>query len=1561
MSDPSSGPDLLNDLAHEFAERYRHGERPSLTEYAERHPELADQIRELFPTLAVMEEFGSVGGANSEPAANSKHVPERLGEYRILREVGRGGMGVVYEAVQESLGRHVALKVLPMRGAVPEKQRERFKREAKAAANLHHTNIVPVFGVGEAEGVHFYAMQFIHGQGLDAVLEEVRRLRAGTAGPPPDANANLTASLAAGLVSGFDVVRPSAVTDPAILTRNTHAGSTSAVVGKSGESATGSDYYRRVAQIGLQVAEALVHAHAQGVLHRDVKPSNLLLDARGCVWVTDFGLAKMEGSEELTTPGDIVGTLRYMPPERFAGQEDARGDVYGLGLTLYEMLALRPAFDAPDRPRLLDQVRHGDVPNPRQSDPRVPRDLETVVLKAAARDPRDRYQTPAELAADLGRFLADRPVHARRVSWVEQARRWCRRNRAVSLLGAGILCSLVLAVILQAIGNARLRDQKDKTDDALKTANDNYTEAKIQERFAKENAKLASEKEKLANEKSKLANVQKLLAGRRFHNAQIYLANLAAEIGDTPRALDLLETLRPKPDEDDLRTFEWYYLWQRCNHSLRLTIRGHEAAVKSVQVSPDGKTIASAGADGTLRLWSLATGKQSAVFRGSSSRHSRLAFSPDGRTLALLAHDGTLKLWDMTTGQELASAKTDSGDWVDLAWSPDGKVLASISNHSPGVTLWDVTGGLKQRLAQLPAYPATCLAFSPDGKTVAVGTQHANLFRFDTATRQKKFHLTQIDPGDPAVEAVAFSSDGKTLATVVGTGIVKLWESDTLLLRTSLKAHTERTRGLAISPDGQSLATASHDGTVKLWDTVTGQERLSFKPRVPPKSSVTHFVVAFSPDGNTLAVGCGWVLLLRAATNAEARGRKIHTDPDDPDNPLALNTRGDHLWKAGSVAEAEASYRRALALLERATREYPDPDQARHELMRGACTLSALLSDTKREHEAEPIRRQAREVARQLPPEARVAAAERLYAAGESLRLGGLAAAAENAYSLVTTIEPGQARLWPVRGRAFFALGRYEKAAAEWSPLLDDPWATPDLIQPLLIAQYRIGDYQAVIETANKVNRRGIANDDFNPLVLALAHARRGDQALARKWYLIGLMHLYRMHLYRVHLHPREASPDQELTSLRAEASRLLDLPEQLTPEEQQVAAVDRRYLTLVIEADPEVVWAYCQRAFYFVTRNEDNAIADCSKAIALLPNNPLLRHRRAQMYRRAKKWDLAVADYTRAVELNPKDSNTWNERGIAYFDGFGNAEAAIRDYSEAIELAPRVADYWSNRGTARNRLGHWAEAVADFGKAIELDPNKVRPWSGRGYSHLQLGRYDRAVADYTQAIKLDPKQDRFWHNRGVAHYRLGEYDTARADFTEAVVLDPKNAAALVDRASVHALLGLQKEARADLDSALEVAAPAYAATVHQTLADFLNDEFGPEHRDPKGAMEAANKALAIAPKNGVAWSSLGRAQYHAGEYRSALESLTKATDLRTDKGPHLVFRAMVHWKLGQRAEAHRWYSEWAGRLEQTRATWEGNRPLAEITDRYRAEAVALWGGAIPDVAPLPRAVPSPK
>src|SRR6266851_3581797 len=353
-------------------------------------------------------------------------MPKQLGEFRILREVARGGMGIVYEAVQEPLGRHVALKVLPFQSLAAGKYLERFQREARAAANLHHTNIVPVFGVGEHQGVHYYAMQFIQGQSLDSVLRELRRLRqAKRNGSDPakktdvagehDAEVDLSFSLAAGLLTGrfegskehekkkeergpanlplplgeragvrgsdWCKSRPltpipsppkgeGSLTSAADLSLTLHQSSLS--------SQTEQQYFRSVARLGVQVAEALAYAHGQGVLHRDIKPSNLLLDTQGTVWITDFGLAKAVDSEDLTATGDILGTLRYMAPERFQGQADARGDVYGLGVTLYEMLTLRPVFADSIRARLIERILREEAPRPRKLDGRIPRDLETI-------------------------------------------------------------------------------------------------------------------------------------------------------------------------------------------------------------------------------------------------------------------------------------------------------------------------------------------------------------------------------------------------------------------------------------------------------------------------------------------------------------------------------------------------------------------------------------------------------------------------------------------------------------------------------------------------------------------------------------------------------------------------------------------------------------------------------------------------------------------------------------------------------------------------------------------------------------------------------------------------------------------------------------------------------------------------------------------------------------------------------------------------------------------------------------------------------------------------------
>ncbi|MGO9466027.1 MAG: tetratricopeptide repeat protein [Isosphaeraceae bacterium] len=425
----------------------------------------------------------------------TRDQPDRLPAidgYTIIREIGRGGMGVVYEAHDEKLSRRVALKILPGDALGDESQLARFEQEARAAARLHHTNIVPVFGVGRQEGRPYYVMQYIAGTGLDVVLGELRRLaRPGSgsrpvqipqphgeprpAEPHPQADrqenvriaaANVAQALATGM---FAAAKPPArelsATDPGAgetVDFPSPAGprpsprAESPVPGSPGSSVLaahsdfGPPYFKAVGRIGIQVAEAMDYANRQGVLHRDIKPSNLLLEANGNVWVADFGLAKTTEAGDLTQTGQFVGTIRYMAPERFQGRCDVRSDVYSLGLTLYELAALRPAFEESDRFKLIERIRREGPARLKALAPKVPRDLETIIQKSIAPDPAHRYATAAALADDLRRYLEDRPIQARRASRPERVVRWCRRNPWVAAFLAasviGVIVSSALAV-----------------------------------------------------------------------------------------------------------------------------------------------------------------------------------------------------------------------------------------------------------------------------------------------------------------------------------------------------------------------------------------------------------------------------------------------------------------------------------------------------------------------------------------------------------------------------------------------------------------------------------------------------------------------------------------------------------------------------------------------------------------------------------------------------------------------------------------------------------------------------------------------------------------------------------------------------------------------------------------------------------------------------------------------------------------------------------------------------------------------------------------------------------
>jgi serine/threonine protein kinase/Flp pilus assembly protein TadD len=470
--------DLVQVLEN-YLEALEAGTAPPREELLAQHPKLAEQLDACLGSLDFIRRATVKPASALSPASEAekgregtrgKKAPvhdapaEVLGDYRLVREVGRGGMGIVYEAEQLSLDRRVALKMLPFAAALDPKQLQRFQNEAQAAALLHHDHIVPVYDVGCIRDVHFYVMRFIEGHNLAGVIRELRLL-SGPGTPAAAEPASSARALASGLASGRWEPLPGSADTRRPGDAPTATGSTaerSAVAPPAGHLVAGAAFLRTAAHLGLQAAEALEQAHQVGVVHRDIKPANLLVDAHGHLWVTDFGLARVQNDASLTRTGDVVGTLRYMSPEQALGRRavvDHRTDIYSLGVTLYELVTLQPAFAGTDRQELLRQIAHDEPPVPRRLNHAIPARLETILLKAVAKEPAERYATAQELAEDLRRFLADKPIVARRPSLAERARKWAGRHRRVV---AGGVAAMLLAVAILTVSTLFIAQQRDE-------------------------------------------------------------------------------------------------------------------------------------------------------------------------------------------------------------------------------------------------------------------------------------------------------------------------------------------------------------------------------------------------------------------------------------------------------------------------------------------------------------------------------------------------------------------------------------------------------------------------------------------------------------------------------------------------------------------------------------------------------------------------------------------------------------------------------------------------------------------------------------------------------------------------------------------------------------------------------------------------------------------------------------------------------------------------------------------------------------------------------------------
>jgi WD40 repeat protein/serine/threonine protein kinase len=832
---------LLGQIADEFTTRLNQGEKPDIEDYAARHPELADVIRQVLTALQAMGSLPPDSVSSDVTSAQSESLSGTLGDYRIIREIGRGGMGIVYEAEQVSLSRRVALKVLPFAATMDSRQLQRFQNEARAAASLEHPHIVPVYGVGCERGVHYYAMKFIEGRSLADLPQKQNE----TSEPLP---------LGKGETHPFPNGRRSDSTVPAAALTTQRAPRDAAA-------------FRQIAEWGIQAAEALEHAHSLGIVHRDIKPANLMIDSYGAVWVTDFGLARTAADAGLTMTGDMLGTLRYMSPEQALakhGLVDHRTDIYSLGVTLYELLTGTPAVGGKDREEILNRITL-DEPWPlRKLDAAIAQDLETIVLKAMAKEPIERYATAKELAEDLNRFLESRPIVARPPTSWQRSVKWARRHRAI--VGTAIV-SLIVAVMILSVSTFLV---------------------------LRERAEVIRQRD-LAGEKETEALEQAAFARTLVYAGDMGRAHEAWRSGDLTQLRDLLARHVSKLGEVDQRSFEWHYLAGLPGKRLR----DSQTPAYHVAFSPDGRRLAAACYDG-LFLWDLSTGQREPAFVGHKGEVNCVSFSPDGRQLASAGDDGSIRLWDVASRAQLhAINSAHRGEASAVAFASEGGILVS-GGEDGALLLWDSRTCSKFDELKGHTQQIAALAVSPDGKTVASASRDCTVRVWDVATRQCK-----PLPHDKPVSGVAFSPNGRLLAVASTSGHMPLWDlrsgqklkaltglvatecvaflGDEMVAlgdfegritywhwpggetRASQKLHANRVWSLAYSPNAHLLASAGSEGGIELrsWPMIEHE-------KLGPVHPACLFTPRYSPDGRTLAVSTSdkRVLLLDAATGA---------------------------------------------------------------------------------------------------------------------------------------------------------------------------------------------------------------------------------------------------------------------------------------------------------------------------------------------------------------------------------------------------------------------------------------------------------------------------------------------------------------------------------------------------------------------------------------------------------------------------------------------------------------------------------------------------------------------